>query len=209
LPLAFAVAACFVLADSGSAQVRDSLRRPGVGARPGAQAGRAGQGARGALKQQRQQEQALAGANRPALERQVRQALARVVRKQLNLNDQQMQSLARVDQKYDFRRFGLLRDERLTRQNLKAAMIDSTPGDSAAREKRIAQYIDQLTQAQRQRADLLIDEQKELSDFLTPMQRAQYLSLKERVTARVLQMQAGANVDGQGGGRRGVPPLEP
>jgi alanyl-tRNA synthetase len=199
--LVVALAAILGLSNEVRSQIPDPARRQSgaVVPRPGTQAGRGGQGARGAIKQQRQQEKALAGANRPALERQVRQAVARVVRQRLNLNDQQMQSLTRVDNKFDAQRRNLLRDERTARQNLKAAMADTAAPD----QNRISQYLDQLTQAQHQRADLLASEQKELSTFLTPMQRAQYLSIKERVTARMLQLQQTT------GGGRGVPPEEP
>jgi len=205
LPLALAVVAALGLSNTVGSQVPDPVRRPGVVARPGGQAGRTGQGARGAVKQQRQQEKALAGANRPALERQVRQAVARVVRQRLNLNDQQMQSLTRVDNKFDVQRRNLLRDERATRQNLKAAMADSVSPD----QNKIAQYVDELTQEPHRRADLQAAEQKELSSFLTPMQRAQYLVIKERVTARMLQLQQQTPVDGRGASRSAVPPPEP
>ncbi|MEP6493624.1 MAG: hypothetical protein ABJF01_13145 [bacterium] len=194
---AFAAVACLTLTGIGQAQVRDSLVRPpaGAGRRQVVRAGIA----------QGQEGQQQGAANRPALERAVNQAVAKAVRRQLNLNDPQMESLKRVGQKFDVQRRTLLRDERATRQNLKAAMTDSAGPD----QPRISQYIDQLTQVQHQRADLLAAEQKELSSFLTPMQRAQYLSLRERVTARVQQLaQPGTGVGGRAGGRRGLPPLE-
>jgi hypothetical protein len=201
--LVVALAAILGLSNEVRSQIPDPARRQSgaVVPRPGAQGGRGGQGARGAVKQQRQQEKALAGANRPALERQVRQAVARVVRQRLNLNDQQMQSLTRVDNKFDAQRRNLLRDERATRQNLKAAMADTVSPD----QDRISQYLDQILQEPHRRADLQAAEQKELSSFLTPLQRAQYLSIKERVTARIQQ----AAEAGRGGNGRGVPPEEP
>ena len=137
---------------------------------------------------------------RQALQRQVREAFAKVVRKQLNLNDEQMQSLQRVDTKFEQRRRGLLREERQARLDLLAAMADSTSPDQS----RIAKQLDALIQAQRARADLLEAEQKELSTFLTPLQRAKYLAVKERLNRRLQQLVQGDSV-----GRRGGPPPSP
>ena len=107
---------------------------------------------------------------RQALQRRVRQAFTEVVRRQLNLNPTQMQTLQRVDQKYEQQRRAVLRDERDARLNLRAAMQDSTGHPD---QDKIASYLDQLIRGQRSRADLLEAEQKELSGFLSPLQRAQ------------------------------------
>jgi len=192
--LTLAVFALLSLSAVGRAQGTDTAKaRPGLTRRQ--------QGGRAVLQPQRQQPGA---ANRPALERAINQAVGKAVRRQLNLNDQQVKSLQRTNQRFDVQRRTLLRDERTTRQNLKAAMLDSGGPDQA----KIGVYLDQLTQMQHQRADLLAGEQKELSSFLTPMQRAQYLSLRERIAARIAQFGQPDSV-GQGGGRRGVPPLDP
>ncbi len=137
---------------------------------------------------------------RQALQRQVREAFAKVVRKQLNLNDEQMASLQRVDSKFEQQRRALMRQERQTRLDLVSAMADSTSPDQA----RIAQQLDALVQSQRKRADLLDAEQKELSTFLTPLQRAKYFAVKERLNRRLQQL-----VQADSSGRRGGPPPEP
>ena len=134
-----------------------------------------------------------------ALQRQVRQAFARVVRRQLNLDAAKMQQLQRVDQKFEQQRREVLRSERQARLNLKAAMQDSTGHPD---QDKIAQYMDQLVHGQRQRADLLEGEQKELATFLSPLQRAQYFSLKERVTRKLMELQT----DSGRAGRRAGPP---
>lgn len=137
---------------------------------------------------------------RQALQRQVREAFANVVRKQLNLNDEQMQSLQRVDAKYERQRRGLLREERQERLELQAAMADSTSADQS----RISRQLDALIQSQRKRADLLDAEQKELSSFLTPLQRAKYFAVKERLNRRLQQL-----IQADSAGRRGGPPPAP
>lgn len=137
---------------------------------------------------------------RQALQKQVREAFAKVVRKQLNLNDEQMRSLQRVDAKFELERRSLMREERQARVGLVAAMADSASPDQA----RIGQQLDVLVQAQRKRADLLEAEQKELSGFLTPLQRAKYFAVKERLNRRLQQL-----VQGDSTARRGGPPPAP
>lgn len=156
-------------------------------------------------RQQRGQRLGAAAPNdRQALQRRVRQAFTAVVRRQLNLAAAQMQTLQRVDQKYEQQRRAVLRDERDARMNLKLAMEDSSGHPD---QDKISQYLDQLVTGQRRRADLLGAEQKELSTFLSPLQRAKYFALKERVARKMLELQA----DSAGGraGRGGAALPEP
>jgi hypothetical protein len=151
--------------------------------------------ARGAQQEQRQ-----------ALQRQVRQAFSRAVRRRLNLNDDQMNKLQDVNRKYDVQRRDLLRTEREARQGLAATMQDSTLPD-ATRQARASQFMDQLVQSQRRRADLLESEQKELAGFLTPVQRGQFSAMRERFNLQVQQLEHDSTAAGLG--RRGGPPPAP
>lgn len=136
-------------------------------------------------------------AEQQALVRRLRQAFGGVVRRQLNLNDENWQKFERVDRQFQRQRNQLQRGERQTRFALKAAMEDTAGVD----QNKIAQYLTELTQAQRRRADLIEAEQKELATFLTPLQRAKLQALREQLNRRVAQMQQ------QGApGRRGPPP---
>ena len=138
-------------------------------------------------------------AERQMLQRQVRQAFAKAVRRQLNLSDDQMRKLQSVDLKYERQRIALLRDERQARQGLKSTMDDSTNVDQA----KVDGFLSQLVKAQRTRADLLEGEQKELTGFLTPLQRAKYFAMKERLNRRMQELAQ------QNGGRGAVePPLD-
>ena len=141
---------------------------------------------------------------RQALQQRVRQAFAGVVRRQLNLSAPQMQTLQRTDQKYEQQRRAIVRDERDARLNLAAAMQDSTGHPD---QDKIAQYLDELVRGQRRRAELLEAEQKEFSTFLSPLQRAQYFALKERLGKKLQELRA----DSLGGraGRGELPPIEP
>ncbi len=152
----------------------------------------------------RAQQPGTPAARRQALEGRVRRALAGVVRKQLGLNDEQMLKLQRVDQKYDQQRRAMVRSERQTRQALRAAMQDSTPDQA-----KIARYMDDLVAAQHRRADLLGNEQKELAGFLTPLQRAKYQALRERLTRTMQNLQRGGAGDRRGAAGRGARPRGP
>jgi hypothetical protein len=132
-------------------------------------------------------QQPSAPANRIALEQKVRQALARQVRRQLGLNEAQMSQLRTVDQKFERQRRALAQQQRQTRLALRAAMDDSaTAGQST-----VAQQLDTLIQLERRRIDVLEAEQKELATFLTPLQRAKYQVLQERVRRRLEEMRVG------------------
>jgi hypothetical protein len=86
-----------------------------------------------------------------------------------------------------------LRDERQARLGLKGAMDDSTKIDQT----KVDGYLSQLVKAQRTRADLLESEQKELTGFLTPLQRAKYFAMKERLNRRMQEL-AQQNAAGRG-----------
>lgn len=152
---------------------------------------------REALKAQRQAQRADSGQPAPndrvQLRQQVRQAWQRAVRRQLNLNDQQARSLNQVNVKYDRQRAEVFRDERQARLGLKAAMEDTTAADQNTR---VEQQMNVLVQAQRRRADLFENEQKELAGFLTPLQRARFTVLQERLAAQLQKIAPGATPDG-------------
>ncbi len=160
--LAVAATALMLLSGTLPAQ-RDSARRAArgqilPGGKPKARLNALG---RGAAQPQDQ-------ANLP-VRQQVQQAFRARIRKELNLDQPKMRRLNLTEQSFTRQRNELNRSERETRQGLAAAMQDSTPDQG-----KIDQYLNQLVQAAHKRADLVEAEQKELSSFLTPMQRAQY-----------------------------------
>ena len=121
---------------------------------------------------------------RLALERQVQQQLWRLTRQRVGLSDAQMRQLGPVNQRFELRRRQILRAERETRLALRGAVLDSGSADSA----RVGEQIDRLLQLERQRIDLIQEEQRELAKFMTPVQRAKYMALQEQVRRRMEQM---------------------
>ena len=57
--------------------------------------------------------------------------------------------------------------------------------------------IDKMLQLQRQRFDVIEQEQKDIATYLTPMQRARFLGMQEQLRRRIEDLRA------QAGGRRG------
>ena len=133
------------------------------------------------VQRQQQQQQQLAPGDEPALARQFQQRLAEVVRRRLNLNDSQMQQLGRVNGRFERERMQLLRQERQARQALRMQMA---AGDSAD-QSRVSALIDETLRIQRQRLELTEREQRELSQFMTPMQRAMYFGIQDEVRRRI------------------------
>lgn len=115
------------------------------------------------------------------LERQFRERLAEVVRRRLDLNDAQMRQLRQVNERVERERMQLLREERQVRVALRTEML---AGDSADQE-RVATLMDNTLRIQRRRLDLIEQEQRALSDFMTPLQRAQYFAIQDDLRRRL------------------------
>ena len=121
---------------------------------------------------------------RHELEQQLRLRLGQVVRRQLQLTDDQYTRLEAVNRTYEAPRRTLNQRERYLRLSLRAEL---QLGDKADQEK-VAGYLDQLTDVQQSRLKIFREEQKDLAGFLTPVQRAKYAALQEQIRKRVTQM---------------------
>ena len=118
------------------------------------------------------------------LERQFRERLAEVVRRRLNLDDAQMRQLGQVNNRFERDRMILLRDERRVRQSLRAEVL---AGDSA-NQSRVSGLLDQALKIQQRRLDLTADEQRELSAFMMPVQRAKYFAIQDDLRRRMEEL---------------------
>jgi Spy/CpxP family protein refolding chaperone len=109
-----------------------------------------------------------------------------------------MNRLMPINQRFETQRRAIQRQERETRLGLREAMRDSTNADQG----RITSYLDKLVDLQRQRVELVAQEQRDLAAFMTPLQRARYTALQEQVRRRIEQMlrQNRAAVDTTSGG---------
>ena len=134
---------------------------------------------------------------RAALEERFRERTADVVRRRLQLNDDQMARLRAANQQFDRQRMALVADERQARQALRAELV---AGD-AANQQKVSGLLDQLMRVQRRRLDLVENEQRELGKFLTPVQRAKYFGLQNEIRKRMQELRD------RPAARRGIAPL--
>jgi Spy/CpxP family protein refolding chaperone len=118
---------------------------------------------------------------RRQLERRLHDRLTSVVRDRLHLTQDQVDKLGALNQRYAEQRRALAQRERSLRFELRQQLRRADSAD----QKRVAELLDQALQAQQARLDLYRNEQSDLSAFLTPVQRAQYMGLQEQVRDRV------------------------
>jgi len=140
------------------------------------------------------------GQDRQELERRFRDRSANIVRRELQLNDNQMSRLQAVNKQFGTQRAALFGEERRTRQALRAELMAPDPN-----QQKVATLLDQLMGVSRRRFDILASEQRELATFLTPVQRAKYFGLQNQLRQRLEEVQRRG---GQRGGRH-FPPMRP
>ncbi len=133
--------------------------------------------------------------NRQELEQRFRQRLATVVKTQLGLTDGQLQQLAAVNRRYESERTDLNERERQSRLELRREVQAGNGAD----QRRVDELLQELFRIQRRRLDLTEREQRDLSTFLTPVQRVQYLTIQDRLRQRLDQLRRQQ-------GRRGATP---
>lgn len=133
--------------------------------------------------------------DRARLEQAVGARIEQMLRNQLGLTDAQIARVREVTARYAPRRHALLAEERQTRMALRQEVV----GGDTTRQAQVAELMDRLLVGQRQRMELLEQEQRELAGVLTPLQRAAYLGIDEQIRQRLEGMRGR-------GGRPGMPP---
>lgn len=139
-----------------------------------------------ALAQRRAPGHANEAQRRAVLEKQFRQRGEDIVRRQLNLSDDQMRKLRDVNSRFDGQRRGLVQQER----DARVALRNEIARGSSADQGRVAQLMSQVRDLQAQRFALQQQEVKQLSGFMTPVQQAQYEGLVTRLRERARQLRA-------------------
>jgi hypothetical protein len=146
------------------------------------------------------------GQRRALLEQRVRERFAQVVRQHVGLDDEQMGKLGAVNQRFEARRRELVGIERQLRLDLRDELMAGERAD----QDRVAKLVEQALRVQRERLDLVEREQKELAAFMTPVQRAKYLAVQDRIRRTMDDMRRGERRPGplapRGQGRRLPPP---
>jgi hypothetical protein len=139
-----------------------------------------------------------ANPNRAALERHFREQSAKVAQQRLGLTDAQLAQLAQSNARFAPQQNQLVVQERETRRQLRMEM---TAGNQA-NQQHVSALLDDALRLQKQRIALVEAEQKDLARFLTPVQRAGYLSLQTQVRRRAQELARDNANQGQGFGQR-------
>ena len=140
--------------------------------------------------------------NREQLEQRFRRNLANLLRTQLGLTDEQMRQLSEVNQRFDVQRREVMRREIQTRRGLRNDVVKRDSADA----DRIEQLLADQFKIDRERIDLTEAEQRELSKFLTPVQRARYLGVQEQIRRQMEDMRGRRNSSADDSGRGRRPP---
>jgi Spy/CpxP family protein refolding chaperone len=138
---------------------------------------------------------------RAELARRFQQRVDAMVRQRLQLNDDQAARLREVASRTEGARRALRRDEMEARKAMREELL---AGDNA-NEARVADLLDQMPRLERRRVELLEQEQRELSRFLSPLQRARYFALQDELRRGMQELQRRRMGDGDSS-RHGMPP---
>jgi periplasmic protein CpxP/Spy len=120
---------------------------------------------------------------REMLEQRLRERTGEIVRNRLQLTDDQMKQLQSTNRQFEQQRGALLMREREMRRELRGQLMLEKPDQN-----RVAQLLDQTMQLERQRLDLVQNEQRELAKFLTPVQRAKLFGIQNELRRRAQEL---------------------
>jgi periplasmic protein CpxP/Spy len=143
------------------------------------------------------------------IDQRVQRRIAEMLKERLSLSEDQVRQLEAVTRKLDQERRQVRGEEFRLRMALRTQL---TAGDSASNDS-IAVLLDRMPIMERRKIDLLETEQRELAQFLTPMQRAQYIAFQEEIRRSMDQIRERRSSPGEqrpspGGARPGeLPPV--
>lgn len=120
----------------------------------------------------------------------VEQRFGERVKEQLGLTDDQATKVRATLAQLAVRRRAMERQERAMRQ---ALAFQLRPGVAADADS-VAHLVDALTSHRIAYAQTFRDEMRELSAILNPVQRGQYLMMRDRLMQRAQELQQGRNV---------------
>lgn len=127
------------------------------------------------------------------LERQFRERLDSLVRVRLQLTDEQHSRLREVASRTEQERRNLRGEEVRIRLALRRELM----AGEKANEARVAELLDQVPVLERRRLEISEQELKELSRFLSAVQRARYFALQEQLRWSMQDLQRSRMDDGK------------
>jgi DNA anti-recombination protein RmuC len=116
-----------------------------------------------------------------ALRQQIEDRFAERIKAEIGLTDQQLARLRATSTTYGSRRRDLAAQER----TLRGALADQMRPGVAANQDSVSKLTDGLVNLRASYAQTLRDENREMAQYLTPVQRSQVLAMRERLTQRI------------------------
>jgi hypothetical protein len=138
--------------------------------------------------------------SRERLQREIERRFGQVVRQQLGLTDAQTTKLRETEQQFRPRRQALIRRQLMLRGALQGQM---RPGEAADPDS-VRKLMDGVQATRAEQLRLEEEQDREMATYLSPVQRARYQMLRERLIRRLQEvrrermMQRGQR---EGGGR--------
>ena len=136
---------------------------------------------------------------RERLVRQVEQRFGAVVQQQLGLTDDEAERLRATEERFRSRRRDILRRQLAMRFGLQGQM---RPGQSADPDS-VRRLMDGMQVNRSELFQLEQQQDQEMAEYLTPVQRAQYQMLRERLLRRLAEVRRGRGVGGAARPREG------
>jgi DNA anti-recombination protein RmuC len=119
-----------------------------------------------------------------ALRQQIQDRFAERIKAEIGLTDQQLARLRATSTTYGSRRRDLAAQER----TLRSALADQMRPGVAANQDSVSKLTDGLVNLRASYAQTLRDENREMAQYLTPVQRSQVLAMRERLTQRIREI---------------------
>jgi Spy/CpxP family protein refolding chaperone len=135
------------------------------------------------------------GAQAATLRQRIEDRLAARVQEELGLTDDQVKKLRVTTAEYAERR----REMQQREQELRRALAGQLRPGVAANQDSVSRLTSDLVDAKIALAETYRDELKALT-YLTPVQRAQFFALRERLLQRMQEIREQRQADGVGGG---------
>ncbi len=135
------------------------------------------------------------GAPSREIEQQLQRRIGQIMKERLALTDEQLTQLEAVTMRLERERRAVRGEDFRIRTALRAQLLS---GDSASNDV-VAELLDRMPRVERRRIELMETEQRELAQFLTPIQRARFLGLQEEIRRNMEQIRERRSGDGAKG----------
>ena len=135
------------------------------------------------------------GAPSREIEQQLQRRIGQIMKERLELTDEQLTRLEGVTRKLERERRAVRGEEFRIRTALRAQLLS---GDSASNDV-VSELLERMPRVERRRIELMETEQRELAQFLTPIQRARFMGLQEEIRRNMEQIRERRSSDGAKG----------